>query len=156
MGAGEEGDNRGWDGWMASSTWCTWVWVDSKSWWWIGRPGVLRFMGSQRVRHDWATELNWMLFKIPFSGKYICILWSVLLGLNPSLAESSGSSLFIEWHIFSRSCVFVSQPLVTWRELKLALLSLQQVVLGKLDHCIKINEAGTHSHTIHKNKLKTS
>ena len=35
------------------------VWVDSESWWWIGRPGVLRFMGSQRVRHDWATELNW-------------------------------------------------------------------------------------------------
>ena len=36
-----------------------WVWVNSRSWWWTGRPGVLRFMGSQRVRHDWATELNW-------------------------------------------------------------------------------------------------
>ena len=44
---------------MASLTRCTWVWVNSGSWWWTGRPGVLRFMGSQRVRHDWATELNW-------------------------------------------------------------------------------------------------
>ena len=54
-----EGDDRGWDGWMASPTRWTWVWVNSGSWWWTGRPGVLRFMPSQRVRHDWATELNW-------------------------------------------------------------------------------------------------
>ena len=59
LGAGGEGDNRGWDGWMASLTQWTWVWVNSGSWWWTGRPGVLQSMGSQRVRHDWATELNW-------------------------------------------------------------------------------------------------
>ena len=59
LGAGGEGDDRGWDGGMASSTRWTWVWVNSGSWWWTGRPGVLRFMGSQRVGHDWATELNW-------------------------------------------------------------------------------------------------
>ena len=58
LGAGGEGDDRGWDGSMASLTRWTWVWVNSGSWWWTGRPGVLRFMGSQRVRHDWATELN--------------------------------------------------------------------------------------------------
>ena len=57
--AGGEGDDRGLDGWMASLTQWTWVWVDSRSWWWTGRPGVLRYMGSQRVRHDWVTELNW-------------------------------------------------------------------------------------------------
>ena len=57
--AGGEGDNRGWDGWMASLTWWTRVWVNSGSWWWTGRPGVLQFMGSQRVRYDWVTELNW-------------------------------------------------------------------------------------------------
>ena len=57
--AGGEGDDRGWDGWMASPTGWTWVWVDSGGWWWTGRPGVLWFMGSQRVGHDWATELNW-------------------------------------------------------------------------------------------------
>ena len=60
LGAGGEGDDRGWDGWMASPTWWTWVWVNSGSWWWTGRPGVLQFMGSQRVRHDWGTELNWI------------------------------------------------------------------------------------------------
>ena len=54
-----EGDDRGWDGWMASPTQWTWVWVNSKSWWWTGRPSVLQSMGSQRVKHDWATELNW-------------------------------------------------------------------------------------------------
>ena len=58
LGAGGEGDNRGWDHWMASVTRWTWVWVSSGRWWWTGRPGVLWFMGSQRVRHDWATELN--------------------------------------------------------------------------------------------------
>ena len=57
--AGGEGDDRGWDGWMASPTRWMWVWVNSGSWWWTGRPGVLRFMGLQRVGHDWATELNW-------------------------------------------------------------------------------------------------
>ena len=47
------------DGWMASPTQWTWVWASSRSWWWTGRPGMLQFMGSQRVGHDWATELNW-------------------------------------------------------------------------------------------------
>ena len=59
LGAGEEGDDRGWDGWMASLTRWTQVWVNSRSRWWTGRPGELRLMGSQRVGHDWATELNW-------------------------------------------------------------------------------------------------
>ena len=54
-----EGDGRGWDGWMASLTQWRWVWADSGSWWWTGRPAVLWSMGSQRVGHNWATELNW-------------------------------------------------------------------------------------------------
>ena len=62
LGAEGEGDDRGWDGSMASPTQWTWVWVNSGSWWWTGRPGVLCFMGSQRVRHYWATELNWICF----------------------------------------------------------------------------------------------
>ena len=61
LGAGGEGDDRGWDGWMASLTQWTWFWVNSGSWWWTGRPGVMWFMGSQRVGHDWATELNYNL-----------------------------------------------------------------------------------------------
>ena len=56
--ADREGD-RGWDSWMASLTQWTWVWVNSGSWWWTGRPGVLQVLGLQRVGHDWATELNW-------------------------------------------------------------------------------------------------
>ena len=59
LGAGGEGDDRGWDGWMASLTRWTWVSVNSGSWWWTGKPGVLQFMGSQRAGHDWATDLIW-------------------------------------------------------------------------------------------------
>ena len=56
---GGERDDRGWDGWMASPTQWTWVWVNSGSWWWTGRPGMLQSMGSHRIGHDWVTELNW-------------------------------------------------------------------------------------------------
>ena len=59
-----EGDNRGWDGWMASLTLWTWVWAISGSWWWTGKPRVLQFMGSQR--HNWATELNLWVNQIEF------------------------------------------------------------------------------------------
>ena len=69
--AGGEGDDRGWDGWMASPTRWTWVWVDSGSWWWTEMPSVLQFMGSQRVGHDWVTELNWT--------------WSMNIGTNSCL-----------------------------------------------------------------------
>ena len=71
LGAGGEGDDRGWDGWTASLTRWTWVWVNSRSWWWTGRPGVLRFMGSQRVGHDWVTELNFL-----FRNLFQCSLLS--------------------------------------------------------------------------------
>ena len=70
LGAGGEGDNRGWDGWMASPTRWIWVWVNSGSWWWTGRPGVLRFMGRKESdtteQLNW-TELNWMLPLVTFS-----------------------------------------------------------------------------------------
>ena len=55
---GGEGDNRGWDGWMASLTWRRWVWASSRSWRWTGKPSVLQSMGLQRVRHDLETELT--------------------------------------------------------------------------------------------------
>ena len=67
--AGGEGDDRGWDGWMASLTHGTWVWVNSGSWWWTGRPDVVQSMGLQTVRHNWATELNWTVcFSLHLSG----------------------------------------------------------------------------------------
>ena len=70
--AGGEGDNRGWDGWMASLTQWTWVWVSSRSWWWTGRAGVLQSMGLQRVGHDWVTETK------PYSSIIFFVFnWSV-------------------------------------------------------------------------------
>jgi len=62
--AGGEEDDRGWDGWMASSTRWTWVWMDSGGWWWTGRPGVLRLMGSQRIRHNWEKAVWRFLQKL--------------------------------------------------------------------------------------------
>ena len=77
-----EGNNRGWDGWMVSLTWWTWVWASSKSWWWTGKTGVLQSMGSQRVRHNWVTELNWSmqilcsyLIGLPFSFWFIVVIY---------------------------------------------------------------------------------
>ena len=65
LGAGGKGDDRGWDVWVASPARWAWVWVNSGSWWWTGRPDVLRLMGLQGVGHDWATELNWLMPYIP-------------------------------------------------------------------------------------------
>ena len=81
LGAGGEGDDRGWDGWMALLTRWTWVWVNSGCWWWTGRPGVLWLMGSQRVGHDWVTDLIWLFLicREPF--------WKKINEVN----ESSGS-----------------------------------------------------------------
>ena len=62
--AGGQGDDRGWDGWMASPTQWSCVWVSSGNWWWTGRPGMLQIMGSQRFGHDWETELNWCTWYI--------------------------------------------------------------------------------------------
>jgi len=75
IGAGGEGDDRGWDGWMASVTRWTWVWMNSGSWWWTGRPGMLRFMGLQRVRHDWATELYWCWERLKAGGEAVNSGW---------------------------------------------------------------------------------
>ena len=77
-----EWDYTGWNGWMASPTQWTWVWVNSRSWWRTERPGMLRFMGSQRVRHDWA--LNWTegrcdrLLKIEIHSGRGRVLWFIL------------------------------------------------------------------------------
>ena len=74
--AGGEGDDRGWDGWMALPTQWTWVSVNSGSWWWTGWPGRLQSMGSQRVRHDWATEVNWT------ESEFICSLSTLPMSIS--------------------------------------------------------------------------
>ena len=91
LGAGGEGDDRGWDGWMASLSRWTWVWVNSRSWWWTGRPGVLWFMRSQRVGHYWATELNWTELRLLFlacrrSSSCYVLPWSFLCVCIPDVS----------------------------------------------------------------------
>ena len=84
--AGGEGDDRGWDGWMASPMRWMWVWVSSRSWWWTGRPGVLRSMGSQRVGHDSVTELNWTSWKACLCCLHFLtttLTYSLQIGLLP-------------------------------------------------------------------------
>ena len=95
---GGEGDNRGWDGWMASPTEWTWVSVNSGSWWWTGRPGVLWFMGSKRVGHDWVTELNWtelILNSVKKYSKRCNILFSKIffskLGYKSRISKITGA-----------------------------------------------------------------
>ena len=82
--AGGEGDDRGWDSWMASATQWAWIWTSSWSWWWIGKSGVLQSMGSQRVGHNWATELNWTDRRLSFhSGAETgCPGWRSAVGLR--------------------------------------------------------------------------
>ena len=130
--SGGEGDNRGWDGWMASPTRWTWLWVNSWSWWWAGRPGVLQSMGSQRVGHDWATELNWFLgvdlmddmvaLFLTFEGTSILFCIVATSVYVPTTAQEG--SLF-----FTSSPVFVICRLFDDRESKvyvLAMLSINQ------------------------------
>ena len=92
LGAGGEGDDRGWDGWMASPTRWAWVWVNSGSWWWSGRPGVLRFMGSQRVGQDWVTELNWTFLKVPVASQ-VAQNSGLIPGLGRLPREGNGNPL---------------------------------------------------------------
>ena len=93
---GGAGYDRGWDGWMASLTQWTQVWVNSRSWWWTGRPGVLWSMGLQRVRHDWVTELNWTeLATSPGRSSWNILSWSLLHPLLPWHLSPFVDALFI-------------------------------------------------------------
>ena len=88
--AGGEGDNRGPDGLMASPTGWTWVWASSRSWWCRGKPGMLQSMGSQRVVHNWVTELNWTEYS--FSLKNHLLLWDIDLPKYLSSLGGGGES----------------------------------------------------------------
>ena len=80
---GEKGDNRRWDGWMASSTQWTWVWISSENWWWPGRPGVLQSEGLQRVRHDLVTEQQ--LYTVPLEQFYTTLSMQLIRHIKMSL-----------------------------------------------------------------------
>ena len=81
-----EGDHRGWDGWTVTLTQWTWVWASSGSWWWTGKPGVLQSMGSQRVKHDWETELNWNYSKaLKESNSDFMIMYLIMMNLSSDI-----------------------------------------------------------------------
>ena len=106
--AGREGDHRGWDDWMASLTWWTWVWVSSRSRWWTGKPGMLQSMGSQRVRHDWATELN---LTDEAQGPLEVVYSSIL----DVVGSKQFLSCLLSLSLFKKSCPLLFPPvLITW------------------------------------------
>ena len=117
--AGGERDNRGWDGWMASLTRWTWVWVHSGSWWWTGRPGVLQSMKSQRVGHDWSTELNWTGLNwtgprySPGQNTGVCSC-SILQGIFLTQGSNPG---FLHWRqiLYQLSHQGSSQPVLYYK-----------------------------------------
>ena len=100
---------------MASLTQWTWVWVDSGNWWWTGKPGMLRFMGSQRVRHDWTTELNWTECSV-----ITCILTDCVCAFVCVLVVQSCPTLWLRWtldHQASPSMDFFRQAYWIWLNL---------------------------------------
>ena len=112
---GGEGDNRGWGGWMASPTRWIWAWLGSRSWRWPGKPGVLQFMGSQRVRHDWATELN----RILPSKKYTIYVYITFQYFKSVLAPE------ISYHLFAICFPY----LFNWIWLNSVIITLYQMML---------------------------
>ena len=139
LGAGGEGDDRRWDGWMASLTWWTWVWVNSRSWWGTGSPGMLRFMGSQRVGHDWVTELNWTELNIHI---YMCVyIYTYATSSLPSVDADLGCST--SWPLWTvlllwtrgRMCLFNLVFLlrqISWGWISLVLVCLRSLYLSFL------------------------
>ena len=115
--AGGEGNNRGWNVWMASPTQLTWIWVNFGSWWWTGRPGVLRFMGSQRVGQDWATELYWVYIchcyclnsSHPLLPPVYPQVHSLCLHLHPFPVNRLISTIFLDSIYMHCCCFWVTQ-----------------------------------------------
>ena len=107
---GGEGDDRGRDGWMASLTQWMWVWVTSGSWWWTGRLGVLQSMGSQRVGHDWVTELNWKSSGWSEGPALVSLLERQLLVTCSSSTPMSQVTPELSWGSNDHNCCSVFSP----------------------------------------------
>ena len=109
--AGGIGDDRGWDGWMASPTQWTWVWVNSWSWWWTGRPGMLQSMGLQSLTWlgDW-TELNWtVIFQyqpLMYKLRLIFLRWQQMYFASSSNSTEHESSI----QAFGNDYCYLSRP----------------------------------------------
>ena len=137
---GGEGDDRGWDGWMASATRWTWVWARSGSWWWTGRPGVLQSIGSQRVRYDWATELNWTDLIIPYpfpnsSGCFRDFPFSTMNSVKGLKMNGFTYILYILYTIRSLHVVFKGLYRKSYESIKFAWDSI--ISLFRIIHMIR-------------------
>ena len=124
---------RGWVGWMALPNGLTWVWASSWSWWWTGRPGVLQSMGSQRVGHNYVTQLNWTNVRIKYE-----IRSSKSSSKNPLMGKGSWTRnhnrnwivLLSLLFIFISSCLKYTQELSRHKEkFQFIILSLNVIVL---------------------------
>ena len=97
--AGGEGDDRGWNGWMPSPTGWTWVWPSSRRWWWTGKPGMLQSKGSQRLGHNWVTELHQASLSMP------CFQQCLLMSLCHVLVNSHNTENFFIITFFFCNCL---------------------------------------------------
>ena len=116
---GGEEDNRGWDGWIASLTQWTWVWVGSESWWWTGKPCVLQSMGSPKVRHDWGTKLNWTDITVNYKHNAI---QQISRASSPGLTETSyplNSNSHFSLPASPRNCTFYLHKFNNFRYISL-------------------------------------
>ena len=110
---GGEGDNREWDGWIASPTQQTWVWVGVGSWWWTGKPGMLQSMGSQKVGHSWATVLTMHTYMYSYLTSRACMLSHGQLFANQRTVAhqaplSMGFSRQEYWHELSFPTIYLT------------------------------------------------
>ena len=130
--SGGEGDDRGWDGWMASPPQWSWVWLNSGSWWWTRRPGVLQFMELQRVGHNWETALN--------CHTYLIYPLFLLLSIFPSIRVfSNESALPIRWPKYWSFSFNISPSneypgLISFRMYWLDLVAVQGTLKSLLQH----------------------
>ena len=111
--AGREGDDRGWDGCMASPTQWIWVWASSGSWWWTGKPGVLQSVGSQKVRHDWVTELKWR-DHILFNHSSSTVVSRILFVHHKHPLYSEWMDIDQVFRVSSKILISIDKPLQYW------------------------------------------
>ena len=147
---------------MASPTQWTWVWVNSGSWWWTGRPGVLRFMGSQRVGHDWGTELNWTFWNLQLFEIFLGSLKNttdhlmryLLLWSHPNFCTFVGSIVKKAWQWFLPSGVSPRSSI--YKEIRMVLTLMNPSALVSIHDSYAFGEYQSLCFLMHLGNLMES